>query len=194
MIRINTGARVAGRLAMAVAALNLALVAPVAEAAEVKLQLSITVTVGKKNLEPSARGFLTGLQRELESTARSRRTTKTDLARLAERRVQEFEADPKQRQALRGAGSSEPAKAEVEVTLSITIKTGGKRLTPQDQTFVRALERDLSLQVQQGRLSADAVPSAVEKAMGEYAAKQAGSPSWGDKPDVTVGLSITIKF
>ena len=194
---MNRGTRSArlAALTFAVVALSPGLFSRPAAAAEVKLELSITVTVGKKNLEPDARAFLAKLEREIETTSRSRAITRHDLAALAETRVKAFEADPTHRQLLRGAQSQEPAKAEVEVGISITIKTGGRRLSPADQAFLSQLERDLQQKVEQGRLAPTAVPAAVDAAMHDYAVKQPGGrASWDDRPNTTVMIRLTIKF
>jgi len=175
-------------------ALGAGLVPQPATAAEVKLELSVSVTFGKQSLEPGARAFVAGLEREIATTSRSRPMTSHALAALAETRVKTFESDPEHRLQLRGEQAQQPAKAEVEVSISITFKTGGKALSPADRAFVSQLESDLRQKVEQGRLAADAVPAAVDAALDDYAAKQPGSTASWDRPNTTVMLKLTIKF
>jgi hypothetical protein len=187
--------RLAAAVTFAFVALGAGLASPPATAAEVKLEFTVTVTVGKKNLEPSARAFVADLEREIATTSRSRAMTRHDLATLAETRVKTFESDPEHRLQLRGEQAQQPAKAEVEFSISITIKTGGKELSPADRAFLSQLEGDLRQKVEQGRLAADAVPAAVDAAMHDYAAKQPGrQASWDDRPNTTVMIKLTIKF
>jgi hypothetical protein len=189
----KTGVRCA--MLAAFAATGLVPSASAAGKPKVSLEFKVTVTVGQKNLNPAAQRFVADLQRELETSVRSRSVSAPQIAILAEQRAQAFESEPPHRYALRGSGASGPAKAEVEVSFSITIKTGGKHLSPQDRAFLRRLERELAADVEAGRLEKDAVPAAVQRAMDDYAARQPGrTPSWGDRPDVTVMIGFTVKF
>lgn len=162
-----------------------------ADVGEVTIKLEISVTVPTKTLEPADRQLVDGIRNEVATRLKSGAAS-SSLTKLAAERMAAYERYP----VLLGR-TTEPTAAEVQFSLTVKINVQTQTLDPADARFLTDLQREASQKLA-GGLSQDGLARFIQDRMTQYGAqlKSSGSaaPSWGDQPNVTVGISITIKF